>query len=578
MKEMYLKLLNLLSEKDKIKILRKIVVVFVYLFCYSTGHAQKEKNVWHFGAKAGLNFNSGVPVAIVTGQLATFEGCASIADSSGRLLFYSDGVGVWNRNHFQMSNGANLMGDQDATQSATIIPKPGSTTQYYLFTIDRDAGTKGIRYSVIDMNLNSGLGDVTVEKNISLLNKSTEKIAVIKHCNRRDNWIVTHDWSSDTFRVFLLTASGINVTPILSKIGAVHTGSTWNTNGYMKASPDGSRLALAACHGMNIFELFDFNNSTGIVSNAITLISPSSSMGEYGVEFSPDGKKLYGSTISPGRILQFDLCAGPSSGINQSRTIVGTSRALLGALQLGPDNKIYVARGHKDSLGIINAPDIAGVNCNYKDNALYLNGANSKLGLPTFVAGTQVSYSDTFNYQTNCLQANFDLSLTNCAGVVSRFVSVSWNFGDSLNNSETVSILESPMHTFNAPGDYQVRCELTYECGFSETQTKIVHVEDCEVQFPESIFFPNAFTPDNDQLNDIFIPRGTLDMTNAVMFIFNRWGELIFSTSDFNKGWDGKKEGVNSASPMGVYVWQIRQKNVATDKEIVYTGHVALIR
>src|SRR3982751_1068031 len=66
--------------------------------------AQKECNIWYFGSGAGLDFNSGSPVSITGGMINTSEGCAAISDTSGAILFYSDGMTVWNKNHVPMPN------------------------------------------------------------------------------------------------------------------------------------------------------------------------------------------------------------------------------------------------------------------------------------------------------------------------------------------------------------------------------------------------------------------------------------------------------------------------------------------
>ena len=78
-----------------------------------------------------------------------------------------------------------------------------------------------------------------------------------------------------------------------------------------------------------------------------------------------------------------------------------------------------------------------------------------------------------------------------------------------------------------------------------------------EITPPVSVYIPNAFTPDGDGLNDIFIPVGK-GITEYTLQIFDRWGELIFQSSDFNTGWDGtyKSEPV----PMGSYVYKISAK------------------
>ena len=78
--------------------------------------SQKENNIWYFGNRAGLDFNSGTPVNLNNGKLLSIEGCTSICNASGQLLFYSNGMKVWNRNHQVMQNGNNLKGNVTSTQ------------------------------------------------------------------------------------------------------------------------------------------------------------------------------------------------------------------------------------------------------------------------------------------------------------------------------------------------------------------------------------------------------------------------------------------------------------------------------
>ena len=165
--------------------MKKIVPIFIFLVLSSfISSAQKEANIWYFGFKAGLDFNSGSPVPLTNGKLITYEGCSSISDkTTGQLLFYTCGDTVYNRNLQIMPNGTGLLGNKSSTQSSVAIPMPGSSTKYYLFVVDAQAGFippsttgfGGVSYSIIDMTLNGGLGDLSL-KNISLLTKSQLKI------------------------------------------------------------------------------------------------------------------------------------------------------------------------------------------------------------------------------------------------------------------------------------------------------------------------------------------------------------------------------------------------------------------
>src|SRR5437764_1215512 len=119
--------------------MKKILLIYLFLIC-TASFAQKEANNWYFGRNAGVTFNGGAPVAVTNGQLNTLEGCASISDANGNLLFYTDGIKVWNKNHVVMTNGTGLRGDPSSTQSGIIVPKPGSSTIYYIFTVDMQGG------------------------------------------------------------------------------------------------------------------------------------------------------------------------------------------------------------------------------------------------------------------------------------------------------------------------------------------------------------------------------------------------------------------------------------------------------
>src|SRR6185436_12341018 len=114
--------------------MKKYRLLFYMLCAVFAAHAQKENNIWCFGNRAGLDFNSGSPVVFTGAAISTMEGCSSVADSSGNLLFYTDGRTVWNKNHVAMPNGTSLNGGSSSTQSAIIVKMPGNANIYYIFT------------------------------------------------------------------------------------------------------------------------------------------------------------------------------------------------------------------------------------------------------------------------------------------------------------------------------------------------------------------------------------------------------------------------------------------------------------
>ena len=346
-----------------------------------TAHAQRPTDIWYFGQQAGLSFADGnVPKPLNDGKMSTYEGCAVATTTKGELLFYTNGETVWNRQHQPMPNGHKLMGSGSSTQSALIVPDPGSGNIFYIFTVAPQGAPNGLRYSVVDMTRADGLGDLP-RVNLLLIQPVAEKLAAVRHANGRDTWVVAHRWNSNAFVSYLVTAEGVSSgKPNLSNVGSMNAGPGRNAIGALKFSPDGKHLAAALWRETNKFEVYDFDRNTGKVSNP-------SSFGPYaeayGVEFSPDGTKLYGTCNGVGggqtEIWQFDLKT-------KAKTLVGKSaNRKIGALQVGPDGRIYVAREDNPNLGIIQEPNALGKDCKYVDEGLKLGGRRSKLGLPTFV-------------------------------------------------------------------------------------------------------------------------------------------------------------------------------------------------
>jgi WD40 repeat protein len=366
---------------------RLLLALFALTFFSQAARAQRPTDKWYFGRQAGLDFSSGTPTALLDGAMTTYEGCATATTKRGELLFYTDGQTVWNRQHQPMPGGRHLMGSGSSTQSALIVPDPGSGNIFYIFTVAAQGSPDGLRYSVVDMTRADGLGDVP-RANILLITPVAEKLAAVRHANGRDVWVVAHRWNSNAFVSYLVTADGVSSgKPLLSNVGAMNAGPGGNAIGALKFSPNGTKLAAALWRENNKFEVYDFDRSTGKVSNARSF-GPYAEA--YGVEFSPDGNLLYGScngntkdkkvaAASETQLVQFDLKTGKASQVGRS------SNHKLGALQRGPDGKIYVAREDNSFLGVIEQPNTSGAACQYVDDGLKLGGRRSKLGLPAFI-------------------------------------------------------------------------------------------------------------------------------------------------------------------------------------------------
>lgn len=359
------------------------IILFSLFTTVSFG--QNQANNWLFGRGCGITFNDKVPSAFTGSALNTEEGCAVISNSTGNLLFYTDGITVWNKNHQAMPNGNGLVGNPSSTQSGVAIPKPNAPGKYILFSVPATASEPGISYSLVDMSLEGGLGDVVVSmKNILLADSCTEKLTAVLHRNGKDFWVIAHQWNSDAFIAWLVNENGVQTTPVISYVGAKHTGAALNTQGYMKVNPDGTNIALAL-EDEDLVELFDFDNSTGKVSKPIAIKMPLDTY-VYGIEFSPNGSLLYASAAGTGDIFQYNLQMKTSAEIQASGIKVGSSpnKEWIGALQLGPDGRIYYPIYNTAFLGVIEQPNTLGIGCTVKNNVVNLLSKQAALGLPTF--------------------------------------------------------------------------------------------------------------------------------------------------------------------------------------------------
>lgn len=457
-----------------IKKLKRYILFAIQVCLSQILFAQGQAGVWYFGQNAGLDFNVDPSVALLDGSLDTDEGCATVCNVQGDLLFYTDGVTVYNKNHAVMANGNNLDGNASATQSSIIVQQPGSSVRYYIFTVDawQNNLQNGLRYSIVDLSLNGGDGEV-IEKNTVLFNNQVcEKVTAVKHANGSDFWIIMHRWDSRDFYAYQLSATGIS-TPVISTSGVRHSGDTKTAIGYMKTSTDGSKLAVAI-YTQNRVELFDFNTTTGVVSNPIQLNNYDT---PYGVEFSPSGDLLYISLFLSGEVFQFDITSNDQATINSTAVLVGSGSWLYGSLQLAPDNRIYLTKqgtsGTTGSLNldVINDPDIQGVGCNFTADAKNLGGRRSFLGLPNFVTSI---FTLSFAYDKNCIGDDTEFTITSELTDISD---VTWDFGDGTTLTSNTNPF-SVTHQYAATGTYSVTLTVNLISGGTDSVTQDVIIID----------------------------------------------------------------------------------------------------
>lgn len=313
--------------------MQKTLLIFLAcLLCVGKAHAQISSN-WCFGN--GNIFKFGVDSTYLSNGsiMNTYTSLIpiSISDQTGKILFYSDGLTVWNGKHETIANGTALLGGR----ALNVVPFPNQPNKFLIFTLGfgnpipslkldekpkrnfisqqrLDSFQRGslrhptlddiqLRYSVLDMSMNKGKGEIT-EKNILLKKGMLSDFVIVNHRNRQDFWIVTRAHRGEEFATYLISEKGIAEKPILQKIGksfelvySYLVGAPFFT---FKTTMKGDKIALLWREkSTSNIQLFDFDNQTGKLNN-VKVIDKGDNL--YGMncrdmEFSPDGKKLYTS-------------------------------------------------------------------------------------------------------------------------------------------------------------------------------------------------------------------------------------------------------------------------------------------
>ena len=574
--------------------MRKVFTLIVVLLITVTAFAQKNAgNNWYFGNRCGVSFNTGVPVVLSDGVLNQQEGVSSISNKNGKLLFYSDGMTIWDRNHQAMPNAnGDLAGNNSSTQSSIIVPNLSDSTKYYILTIDELGGGNGLKYSTVDMTLKGNgtdsnpMGDVvSTEKNIDLVTPIAEKITIVQKDNNADYWVIVHGWGNNDFYVFEVTESGIDTSYQTYSVGNTHSGNVVNTVGYMKSSMNGSKIALVNRSSSTI-DLFDFDRHTGEISNPIS-ITPSDSL-IYGLEFSFDERYLFiGGTSSISKYKLSDQTLTDLSFDDSS--IFEPSYSAVRALQIGPDGNIYVSVRYNNYLSMVD-PSYSFVRS--KEVFLDVDSTNRycRFGLPSiffhkgfeFVTGSNVdtaicngdsiylenayrtvagTYYDTLqsvqgwdsiiNTHLEILPILPAPTITEDTGVLisSSASNYQWYLNDSLITGATAQDYQP-----SVSGVYQVAIEDTNGClSFSEKYNfAVVGINELEKDF---IIYPN---PIKDKL---YIDSDK----DFEVEIINLKGQKI---------WTGNSKAIRRGIEMsdldsGTYILRITINNTSIIKKII---------
>ncbi|HTH55322.1 MAG TPA: PKD domain-containing protein [Cyclobacteriaceae bacterium] len=432
------------------------------------GLQDQRANIWYFGNNAGIDFNPefatppGPAVPLSGSNMDAPAGCAIICDRNGQTIFYTDGDKVYDKTKTQIDVG--IGGDPLATQSSLIAPVPGDETLYYIFATQAINGVSGdeLRYSLFDLKLNSGNGGL-VKKNVLLFSKSTERITA------NDSWLIAHEYGNNTFRAYKITAGGLG-DPVFSSIGSVHSFSVAaNGQGYMKIGVKNTvAVALSTPGTSNSIELFHLNDSTGMLSNYQQINLSNTSGQVYGVEFSGGGNKVFASVSGAASSDIYEYALDSLGHATFKRDSVFNVK--IGALQMAPDNRIYVAIDNSSKLGIITPVDDVKLKSpiDMGTGFALAGGTNSRLGLPNFVQHQSNGFGGPgFTFTGVCLG---DTTVFNgqATDAIDKFF---WTFGDGGTDKTS-----QPKHFYGKAGTYTVKMNLTNRCGLNVTITQQVTI------------------------------------------------------------------------------------------------------
>ena len=328
---------------------------------------------------------------------------ANMCDSSGQLLFYTNGCSVQDKQHALMQNGDEIniggYGYQSwcngnayaVAQSTLILPLPGSAHKYVLLHTfadllpQSDLAITELRATTIDMALEGGLGAV-IQKNEIIASRrfSFGKLTACRHANGADWWIPLNEAGSNDVYMFLLDSTGVHLSHVQENIGKVTD--LLDRFGQAVFSPDGQ--FYARFDAFNELDIFRFDRCRGLLFAPLHLEMEIDEQNWWGcgVAFSPNSRYLYASGTY--NLYQLDMQA---PDIVASKVLVAEYDGFVDFYattmyqqQLGPDGRIYMCcTSESRFLHVINTPNESAANCGLVQHGIELPNL-SGVSLPNF--------------------------------------------------------------------------------------------------------------------------------------------------------------------------------------------------
>ncbi|MCB9356686.1 MAG: gliding motility-associated C-terminal domain-containing protein [Lewinellaceae bacterium] len=617
------------------------LIIFPGFATLSFSQLSNHGNIWYFGNGGGLDFSSGQPVKLTNINVDSYEGCAVYCDVDGQMLLYTNGGGfvanavngpregiIWNRDQQVMYNmGSTEGGGYSSAQSAIILPKPGGSTEYYVFTMDHGpsldvpGSNRGLSYFVVDMTLNGGLGAVT-QANVPVFKPCVESLTAIPRGDNTGYWLVTIDRVSNDFVVVPVTEAGVG-TPLIRP----RNGDAINVL-IIKASPDGKYLCADG-------EIYTFDNNTGELTYLTEVMASN-----YTLSFSPRSRYLYSfESDASTKIVRYDLTAAdiPASSemVNQEIDF-----SFAGQMQIGPDYNIYfIEQLEDDFLEPIPPVSLSVIKCPDGDKPV-LERAIMKFDTDINNAGglfTSLPNFADYIFAREGEEVTLPVSICDTAGRVLSpplsGISYIWSTGET---TEEITVKTAGTYTVTVEDTcdfyrYTFQVEsmttetasleapvITDTCSALPLTLRAVAPDGSSVEWSDGStadtllveafgnysvivsnscgavafsyslpepeggccrpFTPNAFTPNGDGVNDLFSPvLMGCEVASMEFRVYSRWGELMYEGLTPTDRWDGTTLNGTDA-PSDIYVYTARYRFEGDTSEKTESGDVALLR
>ena len=495
-------------------------VVFLQVLLIGTVGLAQQTNNWYFGSAGGfpntgirIDFTGGTPQVSTCNPIRTEEGSSSISDATGKPLFYTDGLTIWDAST-NTSFGTGLLGGSSATQSAIVMPKPGATNQWLVFTSGA-TGTNGINYYTVTGS--PGAFTISGSTNLAAAGTVCEGLFVIGSTNAAYSfWVIARAGNNNNGRVLawpVSTAGVVTTTAVTSNLsGPGFTNIlTDQLIGTIKSNSCQTMLAFTYFNGDA--DIVSFDATTGMVKNDAQNI-PIAGGQSYGIEFSPNDQYLYLTSLGGNTVYRYTVTLSAGALTTGALSPLTTTTGEAGQLQLGPNGVIYMAnRGNGGRyLSSITNPNTGG---SFTANAIDLQtvscGGNAGFvyrGLPTFpkaltITNPVISPRDT----TVCRNTTVNFKYL-YAGYVS---SIQWRFFDDNSTSSSAT----PSHTFTTNGTWKVLLSITDACARVWKDSINVTIVDAKVPAgmitcgTNSLTLTGTGTPASDYPNYVWYSAAT---------------------------------------------------------------------